>query len=64
MEFGSPLYVWDTANLCFFDNFQPVIAQFDPVVFAFWQKKEKKTYNNRVKRWKYGFINSPRCPGL
>ena len=42
MEFGSPLYVWDTANLCFFDNFQPVIAQFDPVVFAFWQKKEKK----------------------
>ena len=33
-------------------------------IFAFWQKKEKKAYNNHVKRRKYASIDSPRCPAL
>ena len=41
MYFGPPLYVWDSANLYFFDKLQPIIAQFNPVILAFWQKKEK-----------------------
>ena len=42
MQFDSPLYIWDSANLCFFDKLQPIIAQFNLATFAFWQKKEKK----------------------
>ena len=42
MWFGSPLYVWYSANLCIFEKVQPIIAQLDPVIFAFWQKNEEK----------------------
>ena len=28
--------------ICFFDKSQPIIAQFDLVLFKSWQKKEKK----------------------
>ena len=34
--------LFDNANLCFFDESQPVVAQFELVIFASWQKKEKK----------------------
>ena len=34
--------LFDSANLCFFDELQPVVAQFELVIFASWQKKEKK----------------------
>ena len=53
-NFGSPLRVLYSANLCFFDKLQPIIAQLDPVLFA--------SDNNHMKRSKYGSINSPRCP--
>ena len=33
---------FDTRLMRFFDKLQPIIAQFDLVIFAFWQKKEKK----------------------
>ena len=39
MQFGSPLYAWDSANLCFFDKLQAIVAHVNPVIFAFWQKK-------------------------
>ena len=33
-NFGSPLRVLYSANLCFFEKLQPIIAQLDPVLFA------------------------------
>ena len=60
--------VWLSAlcfiQLCFSDKLQPNIAQFDPVLFASWQKKEKKLTIITSKEKKYGSINSPRCPAL
>ena len=42
--------LFETVLICvFFQKLQPIIAQFIPVIFTFWQKKEKKTYNNQVK---------------
>ena len=38
----SPLCVLYIVSLCFFDKLQPIIAQFDLVLFASWHKKEKK----------------------
>ena len=36
------LCVLYNAKLCFFDKLQPTVAQFDTVLFAPWQQKEKK----------------------
>ena len=33
-NFGSPLCVLYSANFCFFDKLQLIIAQFDPVFFS------------------------------
>ena len=40
--------LFETVLICV--KLQPIIAQFNSVIFAFRQKKEKKTYNNHVKR--------------
>ena len=48
MKFGSPFCVLYSANLCFCEKLQPIIAQFDPFLFASWQKK--KADNNLIKR--------------
>ena len=42
MWFDSPFCVLYSVSLCFFDKLQPIIAQFDLFLFAYWQKKEKK----------------------
>ena len=36
------LCISPTANLRFFDKLHSIITQFDPVIFVFGQKKEKK----------------------
>ena len=48
MYFGSALFRWYNADLCFFDKLPALITQFDPEMFAFWHKKEKKTDNNHI----------------
>ena len=46
---GSPFCVSHSVSLCFFDKLQPIIAQFDLVLFVSWHKKEKKADNNLIK---------------
>ena len=40
-KFTSPFCVLYSVGLCFFDKLQPIIAQFDLVLFGSLQKKEE-----------------------